>query len=732
MTSKNFSFKSLVRHNMASRMWAIALSVLGCLAGLLLPIFAIQQDYQVQLKFTTEPDYARTAADVLKNTQNSIAQVISFDSPFIKLVLIVLATLCGVAMFRYLHDRRQVDFYHALPISRGKLFAVNYISGVLLVLPFYLIVLVIGLIFVSAMGLGGQITGALLVQSILGNIAYFLLNYTVAVLCTVLTGNTIITVLLGIWAQLGIPVLMVMIQCYQAMFYETFSSTVPLMQTFVLYGSPMCNYLATSHDTHTMYVPLFDTALDVVGGMAVLIYPVVLTIVLGVLSYFLFVRRKSENTGMAVSFRCAKAPIKWFMSMFSGLGFGLIFTAIFGGMDGWMWFGLVFGVVLCHMVVEIIYDFDFKALLHHWKQMIVLVILAVIVVAGIKNDVFGYDNYIPDVDEIASALIESPYYNINLDWNYNDQSVYKNQLSDAESIEKIHQIAELSVANNGKLEIEGSGHMYTIYYTLKNGDHVSRYYSEVPRKVIENAMADLVGSEPYLKQYSTVQIVRIPETNEEGMTRLEVHNSAAPEGILPQATLISRNEIQEVIDQLRADQIAHAEAHLKEFPVMQLTLENKWAERPEDNRGALYSADLMVYAADTDTLALIKRLTGVEPVPLTHENVNSIEITRYTDQEYEEFMRESGEYGEDRFLEMHSVTVTDPATIDALLESAVTGSMSSNSGFLAQTASFENNLAISAAIENQQEDGTWATKESLFYPEGKMPTELINQLFEAQ
>ncbi len=324
MTSKNFSFKSLVRHNMTSRMWAIALSVLGCLAGLLLPIFAIQQNYQVQLKFTTEPDYARTAADVLKDTQNNIAQVISFDSPFIKLVLIVLATLCGVAMFRYLHDRRQVDFYqkdtqnniaqvisfdspfiklvlivlatlcgvamfrylhdrrqvdfyHALPISRGKLFAVNYISGVLLVLPFYLIVLVIGLIFVSAMGLGAQITGSLLAQSILGNIAYFLLNYTVAVLCTVLTGNTIITVLLGIWAQLGIPVLMVMIQCYQAMFYETFSSTVPLMQTFVLYGSPMCNYLVTFHDTHTMYVPLFDTALDVVGGMAVLIYDTVLS-----------------------------------------------------------------------------------------------------------------------------------------------------------------------------------------------------------------------------------------------------------------------------------------------------------------------------------------------------------------------------------------------------------------------------------------------------------------------
>ena len=730
MTSKNFSFKSLVRHNMTSRMWAIALSVLGCLAGLLLPIFAIQQDYQVQLKFTTEPDYARTAADVLKNTQNSIAQVISFDSPFIKLVLIVLATLCGVAMFRYLHDRRQVDFYHALPISRGKLFAVNYISGVLLVLPFYLIVLVIGLIFVSAMGLGDQITGALLVQSILGNIAYFLLNYTVAVLCTVLTGNTIITVLLGIWAQLGIPVLMVMVQCYQAMFYETFSSTVPLMQTFVLYGSPMCNYLVTFHDTHTMYVPLFDTALDVVGGMAVLIYPVILTIVLGVLSYFLFVRRKSENTGMAVSFRRAKAPIKWFMSMFSGLGFGLIFTVIFSGTSGGMWFGLVFGVALCHMIVEIIYDFDFKALLHHWKQMIVLAILAVVVVAGIKNDVFGYDNYIPDVDDIASAAIESSYYNI--DWNYNVQDIYKDQLTDAESIEKIHQLAELSVANNGKPEEGDSTYAYTIHYTLKNGDHVSRCYTEVPTNVVQDMMVNLVASEQYLKQYSTLQTLRIPATNEEGMTRLEVRNSAAPEGTLPQATLISRNEIQEVIDQLRADQIANAEAHLKEFPVMQLTIENEWAERPEDNRGALYSADLMVYAADTDTLALIKRLTGVEPVKLSHENVNSIEITQYDDQEYYDYMNQYGEYGQDRFMKAHIVTVTDPATIDALLESAITGSMTSRSGFLAQTASYENNLAISAVIENHQGNEIWATKESLFYPEGKMPTELINQLFNAQ
>lgn len=731
MTSKNFSFKSLVRHNMTSRMWAIALSILGCMAGLLLPIFAIQQNYRVQLKFTTEPGYVDNTAEILKNTQYNIAQVISFDSPFIKLVFIVLATLCGVAMFRYLHDRRQVDFYHALPISRSKLFAVNYVSGILLVLPIYLIVLVIGLIVVSAMGLGGQITGTLVAQSILGNVAYFLLNYSVAILCTVLTGNTIITVLLGMWAQLGIPVLMVMIQGYQAMYYETFSSAAPILRSLVLHGSPMCNYIATTQYAHTVHVPLIGgSPMETAGGMAVLIYPVVLAIVLSVLSYFLFVRRKSENTGMAVSFKLVKAPIKWFMSIFSGLGFGLIFTVIFAGSSGGTWFGLVFGVVLCHMVVEIIYDFDFKALMHHWKQMIVLAILAVVVVAGVKNDVFGYDNYVPAVDDIASASVESSYYNI--DWNYPDQSKSKNQLTDAESIEKIHQIAELSVANNGNLQNGTSSHTYTIYYTLKNGDYVSRCYTEVSTEVVQDAMTDLVASEPYLKKYSTLQTLRIPQTTEEGVSRLEVRNSAAPEGTLPQATLISRNEIQEVIDQLRADQIANAEEHLKEFPVMILTLNNDWTEAPEEDPGVLYSTDLLVYATDTDTLALIERLTGVKPVKLSHENVNSLEIARYTEQEYYEYMGQYGEYGQDRFMDAHSITVTDPATIDALLEFAVTDTMSSKSGFLAKTASTENNLSISAMVENQQDDETWTTREALFYPEGKIPTELIDQLFEAQ
>ena len=731
MTSKNFSFKSLMRHNMVSRMWAIALGVLGCLGGLLLPVFVIQQNYKEELKWIGEGYTSRTAAEALDSAQRQIAAIVSFQSPFIKLVLIVLATLCGVAMFRYLHDRRQVDFYHALPMNRGKLFALNYVTGVLLVIPIYLIVLVIALACVGAMGLGGQLSAFILVQSVLGNIAYFLLNYTVAVLCTALTGNTIITVLLGIWMQLGIPMLMIMVQCYQTMFYETFGSGIPVMQSLILYGSPMCNYLVTTDMSHLVTVPLFsDGSIQTAGGMGILIYPVILTILLGVLSYVLFVRRKSENTGMAISFGPFKAPLKWFMCIVSGFAFSLIFTAMFNRTDGWMWFGLIFGVVLCHMVVEIIYDFDFKSLLHHWKQMIVLAVVAVVLVVGVKNDVFGYDNYVPKLDNIASVAVDSPYY--GTDYNYFQPNEPKYQLSDAQSIELVHEIAELSVANNtGSQDENDLCQSYTIYYTLKNGNREYRQYYNVPQSVVQDQMIQLVTSEPYLKRYSTVQNVTLPQSNDEGTIRLEVRNSLAPDALLPQATLISRNEVQEVIDQLRADQLAHAKEHLSEIPVIKLDLFSDWKDGQKED--VVYNAQWSVFASDTDTLALIKRLTGIEPAVLSHENVQSIEITKYTSEEYEEFMQTYVGYREDVFMDEHTVTVTDPATIDQLLESAVTQSMAANSGFLTQTESFSDNLTISAKLYVQSGDNSWtSTEESLYYPQGKAPLGLIEQLTQGE
>ena len=69
----------------------------------------------------------------------------------------------------------------------------------------------------------------------------------------------------------------------------------------------------------------------------------------------------------------------------------------------WFWFGLVAGTILFHMLVEIIYDFDFRALFHNWKRLIVLLVLVVAGVFAFRQDLTGYDTYLPARDQIVSA-----------------------------------------------------------------------------------------------------------------------------------------------------------------------------------------------------------------------------------------------------------------------------------------------------------------------------------------
>lgn len=47
MTSKNLSYKMLVRRNLSSRLWMLALTLLGSLGTLLLPLFMVRENFQV-------------------------------------------------------------------------------------------------------------------------------------------------------------------------------------------------------------------------------------------------------------------------------------------------------------------------------------------------------------------------------------------------------------------------------------------------------------------------------------------------------------------------------------------------------------------------------------------------------------------------------------------------------------------------------------------------------------
>lgn len=121
MMSKSLSFK-LVLDEARRNLWALALSVLGFLfAGPLPLVIYIQEGLSGAAEFGKTREEA--LQELLGRVPNCLGNIFS------RLGLMLMAVLCGIALFRFLHDRRQVDFYHALPIRRESLYAVKFAAG---------------------------------------------------------------------------------------------------------------------------------------------------------------------------------------------------------------------------------------------------------------------------------------------------------------------------------------------------------------------------------------------------------------------------------------------------------------------------------------------------------------------------------------------------------------------------------------------------------------------------
>ena len=118
MTSKSFSSKGLLGNSMRRSLWALVLSGVGFFLSLLLPVLMqVQNALEMRAIWIKERPQAEVASN-WSSAMSSVSELLGGINPLPKMVFLVLAVVCGVALFAYLHNRQKVDFYHSLPISR--------------------------------------------------------------------------------------------------------------------------------------------------------------------------------------------------------------------------------------------------------------------------------------------------------------------------------------------------------------------------------------------------------------------------------------------------------------------------------------------------------------------------------------------------------------------------------------------------------------------------------------
>ena len=504
MTSKNL-FTELMKENAKRRIWAAALSVLGFFFAF--PVYTAlvlnTWNYRLSYKGTTVNDI------ILAFSQ----KVAGFGSTPLICMIIGLAVLNGLQGMAHLHSRTQMDLYGSVPVKRNKLFAVSYLNGVLIFAIPYLLFLIISMIMGGASGYINASTIGVAAGTFCCALILYLCIYTVVILAGILTGNTIVTVLGAAVMLTWGAVIGLINQMYMIGFFKTYYNASGI--GYSSNGNP-CAYIYSS--------PVFallsfmnaekNTVLVSMAGGIYLPSAVIgaVTVLLIVLCVVLYNKYPSEAAGHAISFKVTRPFIKVIIMIPTALAAGILFQSAGSETENsliWMIFGIVIGLVLSQAVIEIIYDFDFKACIRHLISFGIGAAAAAFILCYFVFDLGGYDRYVPKASDVSSAAFSGSELQSSLNITddtgyYLDSDQYRLNGMKLKDIDDVIQIAEngidyaASFAHVQELYSAADRSYVIVRYNLNSGRSVYRqYYVDFSDDAVFKAYDSMYATKEY-------------------------------------------------------------------------------------------------------------------------------------------------------------------------------------------------------------------------------------------
>lgn len=342
---------------------------------------------------------------VLENYAEEIQAVFNVGS---MCIIIVGAVLAAFVLFRYLHARRQVDFYHSLPIRREKFFVANILAGLLVFVVPYLAAHLLALPLLAGSGLLAYINMAAYAQALLFNILGYAVMFALAVLAMLLSGNLAgsIKVLISTYALC--PVLGGLIVVLSEAFYSSY------------WGPGVITEVLIKLSVIERYVILACGISD--GSLTVLwqdwLCGGVIALAALAAAMFLYKRRNSECAGSTLAFRLQKPFFKYPYVVIAAL-FGAVMFYFAGDQSFiWMGFGLVLVTLLISQIMEIFITLDFRAVKRGLKGAAACLLVAAVLLGVWVGDLTGFDKWQAQADNVEAIYVRASTFGHVFDDSY--------------------------------------------------------------------------------------------------------------------------------------------------------------------------------------------------------------------------------------------------------------------------------------------------------------------------
>lgn len=408
---KSVCLISIMREDFRHKTWMLALSILGnLLAG---PVAALYYIGRMNISYERYVikgngvynqafDYVMNLSELTSVKYDDCLQYLTRVFTWAMLIIAVGgALIVGLQGFRFLFQKRSVDLFHSIPVSRRKLFTATWLNGFLL----WLVPASVGSILVFAFFaffMKGAFCAALfgkIALTLLGLSLCFLITYHVCLVGVMLSGNTVNAVVVSLILGLIVAASSTVLYALQYCFYENYYVPSYLYYANPLYVlSPMLTpfVLAVHWSTDSIIVPTYYWHLF--AGTLLMVINLFL-------ACHLYVKRRSELAERGLEAKPVRILSRAIISILSGSTFAIILREFDDSRSGWMVFGLLLGTFLAFCVLNVIFHASFKAAFSHKIQYVITLVICCVTFFGIMFDVTGYAKKLPSKDSITGITL---------------------------------------------------------------------------------------------------------------------------------------------------------------------------------------------------------------------------------------------------------------------------------------------------------------------------------------
>lgn len=583
MTSKTSFFKQL-REDARHRIWVPALSCIVFLLGLVAATLMLQSIVINQ---------GDISANYLQTRLNQeTAMLFNSSNLLLSLVAITGAVICALQGFSYLFNKQQLDFYHALPIRRQKLFIIRWANGVLFYVVPALIFSLLCLIILAAFGLFNAPMLFAVGTGFLHNLLIFFVVYHTAIFFCMLSGHILVS--LGLLSIFSIYMFMIveLIPTFMSVYYTTYQN----------YSYGLSGYLSYLAPAYLVYKLLNVTTLPLLG------YAVIFATVLFFGSIILYLRRPSETAGKAIAFSGLQPVIRVLIvvpvAIYIGLAFGQLAS---GSRAFWSIFGLLLFAVLIHMILNVIFAFDIHAALQHRKELAFSAIISVLFISVFAFNILKLDDQIPAQNSVEAVYMDLPVDNdvpyLNLqNGNYLGVTNYREShaMLTGDELSKAYALLDYrmapppptTTAPTTYTDAEPPVANLNVRFVKSNGHSEYRNFQFIMNENSIQALADVYNTTTYKQGHYQIfdascdtvfDTFNAIDATENTIVRNTTHTN-----------IFSASETKELMDVLRTDLSAFTlEQMINEIPLGTVSLENS---------KMLYTMDYRIYPSFTNTV----------------------------------------------------------------------------------------------------------------------------------